>query len=74
MPDKKNNELRNIENQEWLDSIDYIISQEDPERIKEIVDLVWNRAVEKGFLLDPKLNTPYINTIHAEKNQLSGKS
>lgn len=55
--------IRELENQEWLDSIDYIIKNDDPERVDEIIDLLKNRASEKGIQLKIDLNTPYINTI-----------
>ncbi len=55
--------LKTFENKEWLDSIDYIIKNNKPERVEEIFDLVRNRILEKGILLNHQLNTPYINTI-----------
>ncbi|HKJ41247.1 MAG TPA: pyruvate dehydrogenase (acetyl-transferring), homodimeric type [Sunxiuqinia sp.] len=55
--------IREIENQEWIDSIDYIIKNEDTERISEIMDLLWKRITKQGIRLQSPLNTPYINTI-----------
>lgn len=55
--------LKKLENQEWLDSIDYIINNDDHERVEELLILLRNRAAEKGVLLKPQINTPYINTI-----------
>lgn len=55
--------IKELENQEWLDSIDYIIQHEDITRVEEILNLLRNRATEKGILLKPQINTPYINTI-----------
>jgi pyruvate dehydrogenase E1 component len=57
------NELRKLENQEWIDSIDYIIGQENEQRVEEILKLLRDRIAEKGIQLKPWLRTPYINTI-----------
>ena len=56
-------EVRSLENREWLDSIDYIIKNNDPERVEEIFELLRNRITENGIALNHQLNTPYINTI-----------
>lgn len=55
-----------FENQEWLESIDYIIKNEDDERAIEIISLLMERAEKNGIRLKAKLNTPYINTISKE--------
>ena len=67
------NKIRAFENQEWLDSIDYIIKNEDDERVTEILDLLRKRALEKGIAKALKLTTPYINTIpEAEETDYPG--
>jgi len=55
------------ENQEWLDSISYIIRNEGPERVRELLKLQMERTVEAG--IDPVLSrdTPYLNTIPADQ-------
>ena len=57
------------ENQEWLDSISYIIKHEGPERAREILRLQLEKTVESG--VDPALcrETPYLNTISADKEE-----
>ncbi len=65
---EKNN-LREFENQEWLDSIDYIIRNEDADRVEEILELLRNRVTEKGIFLKPQINTPYINTIPVSRQE-----
>ncbi len=55
--------IKELENQEWLDSIDYIIKNEDAARVEELLEILRTRAYEKGIFLKPKINTPYINTI-----------
>ena len=67
MADK--DKLKEIENREWLDSIDYIINNEEPDRVEEIIDLLRTRAAEKGILLKPRINTPYINTIPVSQQE-----
>ena len=59
--------IREFENQEWLDSIDYIIEHEDTERVDELIELLKNRVQEKGIRLQMHLNTSYINTISAKE-------
>jgi pyruvate dehydrogenase E1 component len=55
--------IQKIENQEWIDSIDYIIKNEDEKRVEEIIELIKNRALGKGIHLKLHLKTPYVNTI-----------
>jgi len=61
--DSNNDNIREIENKEWLDSIDYLIKHEDDSRITEILDLLRNRILENGITDAFRLTTPYINTI-----------
>src|SRR5690554_4991966 len=62
--------LKEQENHEWIDSIDYIINNEEPERVEEIIELIRDRAAEKGILLKPQINTPYINTIPVSQQEV----
>jgi pyruvate dehydrogenase E1 component len=55
--------IQKFENQEWIDSIDYIIKNEEDKRVEEIIELLKNRALEKGLHLKLHLKTPYVNTI-----------
>ncbi len=63
MADHEKEKIISLENQEWLDSIDYIIENEESGRVEEIIDLLRDRIIEKGIHLQPHLNTPYVNTI-----------
>ncbi len=56
-----------IENKEWIDSIDYIIQNEGYERAKEILLLLQSRSQMKGIDFTYQGNTPYINTIPVSK-------
>lgn len=55
-----------IENQEWIDSIDYIIKNEGSKRVQDLIELLRNRAIASGMPFKMSLNTPFINTIPVE--------
>jgi pyruvate dehydrogenase E1 component len=56
-----------IENQEWLDSLEYIIQHETPERVRELLGLLQNKAHKAGIAYRCPGNTPYINSISPRK-------
>ncbi len=56
-------EYYQIENQEWLDSLEYIIQNEKPERVQELLRLLQAKAQNAGINFRCPGNTPYINTI-----------
>ena len=58
-----------FENKEWLASIDYIIENEDADRVNELIELIETRAKKRGINLKPQINTPYINTIRADEEE-----
>ncbi len=68
MTDKRNNTYE-VENKEWLDSIDYIIKNESSERVDELMELLKGRIYEKRIRLRSHLNTPYINTIPVDEEE-----
>ncbi len=61
-PDK-NPELQRIENTEWRESLDYVLREQGPERVRQILRLLQTRAQEHGVSIPFTANTPYINTI-----------
>ncbi|NBC83004.1 MAG: pyruvate dehydrogenase (acetyl-transferring), homodimeric type [Bacteroidetes bacterium] len=63
MNKKAQDETYSFENQEWIESLDFIIENEPPERVKEIIDLLYSRAQEKGIEMTYLANTPYINSV-----------
>ncbi|QIA09100.1 pyruvate dehydrogenase (acetyl-transferring), homodimeric type [Draconibacterium halophilum] len=63
MTTKNTNKIRAFENQEWLDSLEYLIKNDDDERVTEILDILRKHALEKGITKALKLTTPYINSI-----------
>ncbi len=52
-----------IENREWLDSLEYVIRHEDPERVRELLLMLQAKAQENGIEFNLPENTPYLNTI-----------
>lgn len=61
---KKQSEL---ENKEWLESLDYILHNQGPERVTELLRKLQIYAQEHGVKIPFTANTPYINTIPADK-------
>ena len=60
----KQNEL---ENKEWLESLDYILQNQGPDRVTELLRKLQIYAQEHGVKIPFTANTPYINTIPADK-------
>ncbi len=70
MDDKTKKELEEIKEQEtreWLESLEYVLRNEGPERVKELLHELDTYAYESGVELPFTANTPYINTIPKEK-------
>ncbi|MDH3600445.1 MAG: pyruvate dehydrogenase (acetyl-transferring), homodimeric type, partial [Candidatus Tectomicrobia bacterium] len=62
-------ELESIETQEWLESLDYVLHSGGPERVERLLHELQVHAQQAGMQLPFSANTPYINTIPAEKQQ-----
>jgi len=56
-------DLQEIENAEWRESLDYVLKTEGPERVRQLLRLLQVRAQEQGVSIPFTANTPYINTI-----------
>mgnify|MGYP006291870365 CR=1 FL=1 len=67
--EKEKNELRAIENQEWLESIAHILEHEGPERAREILELQLMRIREEGADMVAGWDESYLNTIPASKEE-----
>ncbi len=59
--------LHAIENTEWRDSLDYILREQGPGRVRQILRLLQTRAQEHGVSIPFTANTPYINSIPVDK-------
>ncbi len=58
---------KELENQEWLYSLDYVLENSGPERVNELLHLLDIHAQAKGVEIPFTANTPYVNTIPVEK-------
>ncbi len=58
-----------VELQEWLDSLDYVLKQGDPSRVERILRRLRIRAEQEGIEVAPVPTTPYINTIPVSAQQ-----
>jgi len=56
-------QLCQIEDREWRDSLDYVLKQRGAERVRELLRLLQTRAQEHGVSIPFTANTPYLNTI-----------
>jgi pyruvate dehydrogenase E1 component len=62
-----NHEIEDIETLEWLESLEYVLQNGGPERVRELLHELDTHAHEAGVDLPFTANTPYINTIPKEK-------
>jgi len=62
-----NPEINETENQEWMESLDYVLQHGGPQRVIEILRLLTIRAKKAGVEVPFTANTPYINSIPREK-------
>lgn len=68
MSEEKNSKsIEELENEEWLYSLDYVLKNGGPKRVVEILHQLQIRAHKAGVEIPFTANTPYINTIPREK-------
>ncbi|MBT5871896.1 MAG: pyruvate dehydrogenase (acetyl-transferring), homodimeric type [Candidatus Latescibacteria bacterium] len=63
-------DVEQIELEEWLYSMEYVISQGDPKRVYRLLQALESLAARAGITSPYSTNTPYINTISPD-NQVS---
>ena len=51
------------EDQEWIDSLDYVIKHGGENRVRDLLRALQRRAAQCGISLPYTANTPYLNTI-----------
>jgi pyruvate dehydrogenase E1 component len=56
-------DLDPAETQEWLDSLEYVLKTRGPERVRQLLGALDQKARQAGVELPHALNTPYINSI-----------
>jgi pyruvate dehydrogenase E1 component len=62
-----NGDTDQLETKEWLDSLDSVLQYSGPERARFLLTELKDKAVRSGVEIPFTANTPYINTIPAEK-------
>jgi pyruvate dehydrogenase E1 component len=67
MTGKQPSELEAVETKEWLGSLDYVLERGGPERVGRLLHELDVHARQAGVELPFTANTPYINTLPAEK-------
>jgi pyruvate dehydrogenase E1 component len=60
-------DLDAVETTEWLEAIDAVIAHDGPQRARELITRVLERAQAAGTGPIASLNTPYVNTIPADR-------
>ena len=51
---------------EWLDSLDDVIYRHGPDKVRQLLAMLQERAYKQGVTIPFTANTPYINTIHID--------
>ena len=64
---QKVDDLLDVENAEWRESLDYVLQSQGEDRVRELLRLLQVRAQEQGVSIPFTANTPYINTIPNDK-------
>ena len=54
------------ENQEWRESLAYVLQSQGPSRVEELLRRLQQQAAEYGISSQCALTTPYVNTIPKE--------
>ncbi|MFO1023076.1 MAG: pyruvate dehydrogenase (acetyl-transferring), homodimeric type [Planctomycetales bacterium] len=54
------------ETREWLESLDDLLQRHGPERVRQLLLLLQEKAYREGVKLPFSANTPYVNTIAVE--------
>jgi pyruvate dehydrogenase E1 component len=56
-----------LEIQEWIESLDYVLEQGEPERVTRLLQELEIHAYRAGVRMPFTANTPYINTVPADQ-------
>ena len=62
--------VEEIENREWLDSLDYVIQDGGAERVTALMQKLQEHAYSRGIKLPLTRQTPFINTIPADEQPI----
>ena len=58
------------ETREWLEALDDVLRADGPERAEALIAELLHRARRRGVALDVGHNTPYVNTIPADREEV----
>ncbi len=61
--DRIDSKLAQLENKEWIESLEDVMLNEGPQRVQELFDLLHVKAQKFGIKISHVNTTPYINTI-----------
>ena len=64
--DTSREEIR-FENREWLASLEFVLKNQGPDRVRELLQLLQARARQEGVRFRSAAGTPYLNTIPVER-------
>ncbi|MBD3225212.1 MAG: pyruvate dehydrogenase (acetyl-transferring), homodimeric type [Caldithrix sp.] len=67
LENNKNLTPEELETLEWLESIDYVIENGGPERVRDLLHEIQKRVYSAGIKLPFSANTPYMNSIPVEE-------
>jgi len=63
--ENKSKPLEEIEEKEWIESLDQVLQRDGKDRAKELIHKIKVHAQKSGVDIPYSANTPYINTIHS---------
>src|ERR1700744_1637672 len=55
---------------EWLEAFDDLLHSEGPRRCEELISILFRHANSRGVNTKSTLNTPYRNTVSAERQAI----
>jgi pyruvate dehydrogenase E1 component len=67
MDSKELPDLKEVETREWIESLNYVLYHSGPDRVQDLLKELQLHARSKGVQIPFTANTPYINTIPADK-------
>ncbi len=63
---KEQIQLEDLENQEWRESLEYVLRSAGRDRVAQLMEMLENYAYHQGVVIHDKVDTPYVNTISLE--------
>ena len=69
MSQKEKQNATTLENQEWIDSLTWIIENKSAKRAVELLEILQNEAKKHQVALPQALSSPYQNTISSDQEE-----